>query len=135
MRKFYIIFSALLVLGIGIGVFYLQVIRPGSAELPTDVVMETAFEETYDFADQPKKARLVEFMYTQCPDVCPVTTLEMSKLKHSLEKEGVFGEDVEFITITIDPKHDDQEVLQDYAGNFEITSEIGRASCRESNEI
>jgi len=120
MRKFYIIFSALLVLGIGIGVFYLQVIRPGSAELPTDVVMETAFEETYDFADQPKKARLVEFMYTQCPDVCPITTLEMSKVKHALEEENVFGNDIEFMTITIDPKRDTTDVLADYAYRYEI---------------
>src|SRR5690625_205687 len=120
MRKFYIIFSALLVLGIGIGVFYLQVIRPGSAELPTDVVMETAFEETYDFADQPKKARLVEFMYTQCPDVCPITTLEMSKVKHALEEENVFGNDIEFMTITIDPKRDTTDVLADYANRYEI---------------
>jgi len=123
MKKVYIIFASLLVLGIAAGVFYLKVLQPGSLKLPDDVVMETAFDDEYDFGNLPKKARLVEFMYTQCPDVCPVTTLEMSKLKHSLEKEGVFGEDVEFITITIDPKHDDQEVLQDYAGNFEITSD------------
>src|SRR5690625_3593407 len=77
--------------------------------------METAFNEEYSFEELPKKARLVEFMYTNCPDVCPVTTLEMSKLRHSLEKEGVFGDEVEFITITIDPNHDTQEILKDYA--------------------
>lgn len=109
-------------LGISIGVYYLKVVRPGNAELPTDVVMETAFNEEYSFGELPKKARLVEFMYTNCPDVCPVTTLEMSKLRHSLEKEGVFGDEVEFITITIDPKHDTQEILKDYANRFEVNS-------------
>lgn len=123
MKKFYIISFSIVILGIGIGIFFLEVIRPGAAELPEDVVMETAFNETYDFGDRPKRARLIEFMYTSCPDVCPVTSLEMSKLKHRLEAEGVFGEDVEFITITIDPKRDTTGVLQNYADRFEVESD------------
>lgn len=122
MKKLYIIFGALLVLGIAIGVLYLEVIRPGSAELPKDVVMENAIDGEYSFADMTKKARLVEFMYTNCPDVCPVTTLKMSELRHRLIKDGVFGDEVEFITITIDPSYDTKEVLQDYAGRFEVDS-------------
>lgn len=122
MKKVYIIFTSLLVLGISIGIYYLKVVRPGNAELPEDVVMETAFEEEYSFADLPKKARLIEFMYTNCPDVCPITTLEMSKLRNQLVEEGVFGDKVEFITITINPKYDTQEVLRDYASRFEVTS-------------
>lgn len=122
MKKIYIIFTSLLIIGISAGVYYLKVVRPGNAELPEDVMMETAFDEEYSFADLPKKARLIEFMYTNCPDVCPVTTLEMSKLRNQLVEEGVFGDKVEFITITIDPKHDTQEVLRDYANRFEVNS-------------
>src|SRR5690625_710360 len=122
MKKIYITFISLLVVGIASGIFYLKVIRPGNAELPKDVVMETAFEEEYSFDDLPKKARLIEFMYTNCPDVCPVTTLEMSKLRHDLEKAGVFGDKVEFMTITISPRDDTAEVLRDYASRFEVTS-------------
>ncbi|MGM8365381.1 SCO family protein [Virgibacillus sp. W0181] len=122
MKKIYITFGILLVLGISAGIFYLQVVRPSNAELPSDIVMETIFEEAYTFDNEPEKARLVEFMYTNCPDVCPVTTLEMSKLRNSLENEGVFGDQVEFITITIDPSYDTQEVLADYASRFEVTS-------------
>lgn len=123
MKKIYIWFATLLVVGIAAGVFYLKVLQPGNLKLPDDVVMETAFDNEYDFGDTPDKARLIEFMYTNCPDVCPITTLEMSKLKSSLEKEGVFGEDIEFITITIDPAHDDQEVLQEYASRFQVSSD------------
>ena len=122
MKKFYIAFTSILILGIAAGVYYLEVYRPGTAELPNDVVMQTAFGEEYDFSDRPKRARLIEFMYTQCPDVCPVTTLEMAKLKHQLEEEGVFGDQIEFITITIDPNRDNVDVIREYAGRFEVNS-------------
>lgn len=122
MKKFYIAFTSILILGIAAGVYYLEVYRPGTADLPNDVVMQTAFGEEYDFSDRPKRARLIEFMYTQCPDVCPVTTLEMAKLKHQLEEEGVFGDQIEFITITIDPNRDNVDVIREYAGRFEVNS-------------
>lgn len=135
LKKIYITFTVLLIIGISAGIYYLKVVRPGNAELPADVVMETAFDEEFSFGDMPKKARLIEFMYTNCPDVCPVTTLEMSKLRQTLIKEGVFGDKVEFITITIDPKHDTQEVLREYASRFEVTSEDdGWVFLRGSNE-
>lgn len=123
MKKFYITFVILLIIGIGSGIYYLEVVRPGSAELPEDIVMDTAFDGEYSFADMDKKVRIIEFMYVNCPDVCPVTTLEMSKLRNSLEDEGVFGDKVEFITITINPRDDTPEVLREYAGRFEVTSD------------
>lgn len=135
MRKYYIAFGIILVIGIGAGIFYQTVIRSGTAEIPKEVVMETAFEEEYAFAELPRKVRLVEFMYTRCPDVCPVTTLEMAKLKSQLEDEGVFGDQVEFMTITIDPKRDTTEVLADYANRFEVDEETeGWAFLRGTEE-
>lgn len=122
MKKIYLIFGALLVLGISAGILYLTVIRPGNTEIPKDIVMETAFSEEYSFEENPNKIRMIEFMYTNCPDVCPITTLEMSKLRNRLEKEGVFGDQVEFLTITIDPEHDTVDVLKDYASRFEVDS-------------
>lgn len=123
MKKFYIGFAILFVLGIGIGIYYLEVYRKGNVHLPEDVVMESAFGEEVDFAELPKRARIVEFMYTRCPDVCPVTTLEMAKLKTQLEEEGIWGDKVEFMTITIDPERDTTETMQDYANRFEIESD------------
>ncbi|HLQ74320.1 MAG TPA: SCO family protein [Bacillota bacterium] len=123
MKKFYIWFAVLFVIGVSSGIYYLKVIRPGTAKIPEHITMETAFDDefSFNFDEQPKKARLIEFMYTNCPDVCPVTTLEMSKLRHQLQEEGIFGEEVEFITVTIDPDHDTTDVLEEYAERFEVT--------------
>jgi len=140
LKKIYITFTALLIIGIGAGIYYLQVVRPGDAELPEDVVMENAFEGEYSFADMPKKARLVEFMYTDCPDVCPLTTVKMSELRQKLMKEGEFGDKIEFLTITINPEDDTREVLQEYANRFEVDSaddgwKFLRASEEETEKV
>lgn len=140
MKKFYIIFVILLIIGIGSGIYYLEVVRPGSAELPEDIVMDTAFDGEYAFGDMEEKVRIIEFMYVNCPDICPVTTLEMSKLRNSLEEEGVFGDKVEFLTITINPRDDTPEVLRDYANRYEVTSDDSgwkflRASEEDTKEV
>ncbi|HHW39317.1 MAG TPA: SCO family protein [Bacillales bacterium] len=123
MKKIYIWFITLSVIGISIGILYLTIIRPGSVKLPEDVVMESAFGGEYSFANLPPKIRLIEFMYVNCPDVCPTTSLRMNLLKKKLEEDGVFRDKVEFISITIDPKRDSAEKLALYAERFNITDD------------
>lgn len=124
-KRYYIIFSVLAVLGISAGIFYLTVIKKGDMEFPADVTLQTAWGEEYSFANMEPKVRLVEFMYTSCPDICPPTTLKMSQLRKELKDQGVFGDKVEFITITIDPAHDTPELLADYAALFEVEKNDG----------
>ncbi|MCL6573745.1 MAG: SCO family protein, partial [Bacillus sp. (in: Bacteria)] len=57
---------------------------------------------------------------TNCPDICPTTTQKMVALKKDLVKRDVFGKEIEFITITIDPYHDTPELLKGYMQAFEI---------------
>jgi protein SCO1/2 len=47
----------------------------------------------------------------------------MNLLKGDLSKEGVFGEKVQFITVTIDPYRDTAEVLRKYRNTFEIEND------------
>ena len=65
------------------------------------------------------KARLLYFFFATCPDVCPPTTALMSKVQDELKEDGVFGSEVEFLSVTIDPTHDTPEVLKDYAERFD----------------
>jgi protein SCO1 len=134
MKKIYITFIVLLVLGIGAGIFYFTEYRQSEMAFPEDVTMETLEGNTYSFKDLPPKVRLLEFMYTNCPDICPNTTFQMKQLKEKLKKEGVFGDQVEFITITIDPKRDTKEVLQQYAKTFDIHEDEGWYLLRGSEE-
>lgn len=99
------------------------IIRDMTAKIPDHITLLTDDEKLYDFAESDKKLKLVEFIYTHCPDICPTTTQRMNLLKGDLSKEGVFGEKVQFITVTIDPYRDTAEVLRKYRNTFEIEND------------
>ncbi|MDE2081987.1 MAG: SCO family protein [Burkholderiales bacterium] len=66
-------------------------------------------------ADFKGKVVVVFFGYTQCPDVCPTTMLELAQAKQAL---GADGARVQGIFVTIDPARDTPAVLQAYVRNF-----------------
>ena len=57
--------------------------------------------------DSAGKVRLVAFIYTRCNASCPVVTSQMVHLQNDLERQGIFGRDVELISITMDPTYDE----------------------------
>jgi len=91
-----------------------------TSTVPDDTTLVTMHNEVYDFSKSDKKLKLVEFMYGHCPDICPTTTIRMNMLKKDLEKAGVFGDKIQFITVTIDPYRDTPEELLKYMDTFEI---------------
>ena len=66
-------------------------------------------------ADFKGKITLVFFGYTQCPDVCPTTMLELAEVKKTL---GADGARVQGVFVTVDPERDTAEVLKAYVGAF-----------------
>ncbi len=125
LKKIYITFTLGLVIVIGIGIYYFTDYRKASAEIPRGIVMEDVNGTTLSFDQLPKKLKLVEFIYTKCPDICPVTTYKMKHLRDELEKDKLFDKKIEFITITIDPKFDTKEILTTYANTFEMKKTKG----------
>lgn len=55
----------------------------------------------------------VNFIYTQCPDICPLLTQKMVSVQDELGED--FGSNIRFVSITLDPERDTEEVLKDYA--------------------
>ncbi len=53
------------------------------------------------------------FIYTECPDICPLLTQKMVQVQDELGTE--FGKKIAFVSISLDPEHDTPEVLKDYA--------------------
>lgn len=59
---------------------------------------------------------IANFIFTSCPDVCPLLTQKMSELRTGLVRKGlVEGGAVRFVSFSIDPATDTPEVLLKYA--------------------
>ncbi|WHY65304.1 SCO family protein [Neobacillus sp. SuZ13] len=119
MKKIYLICSLAVFIGIAAGISFF-LIRDSNAKIPAEVTLIDQNGDSYNFGKDKTKLKLVEFIYTHCPDICPTTTQKMIDLKKDFEKVGVFGKDIEFLTITIDPYRDTPEILSDYMQGFEI---------------
>jgi protein SCO1/2 len=64
-------------------------------------------------ADFHGKVVAVTFIYTGCPDICPLLTQKMVDVQDALGDK--FGAKIAFISISLDPERDTPEVLKDYA--------------------
>ena len=67
-------------------------------------------------ADLRGKVLAVTFIYTGCPDICPLVTQKMVDVQNALGAE--FGTKIAFVSITLDPEHDTPTVLKDYAQSW-----------------
>jgi protein SCO1/2 len=67
-------------------------------------------------ADFRGKAVVMFFGYTQCPDVCPTTMLEM---KAVLQQLGAEAQRVQVLFVTVDPERDTRELLSSYVPAFD----------------
>lgn len=63
------------------------------------------------------KVLAIAFIYTWCPDICPMLTDKMARVQDELGAD--FGTQVAFVSITFDPERDTPEVLKEYAEAFD----------------
>lgn len=80
-------------------------------------------------ADFKGKVTVVFFGFTQCPDVCPTTMLELAEVKKAL---GADGARVQGVFISVDPERDTPELLKAYVANFSPEFVALRGSVEET---
>ena len=79
----------------------------------------TQHGETLRFYDDLIKDKMVviNFIYTRCPDICPLSTARLAEVQKRLGDR--VGRDVFFYSISLDPKNDTPDVLKAYAEAFD----------------
>ena len=77
-----------------------------------DFSLTNQMGENYSFYDDSSEVTVVSFIFTRCPDVCPVITQLIKSVENSLTDNE--KEDVTFISVTVDPRYDTPERLQSY---------------------
>jgi protein SCO1/2 len=65
-------------------------------------------------ADLKGKISVVNFIYTSCPDTCPLQSAKIRNLQEGYAQASA----VRFFSITVDPQRDTPEVLKKYASRF-----------------
>jgi protein SCO1/2 len=77
----------------------------------------TASKGTVHLSDYRGKVVLVYFGYTHCPDVCPMALGTIAAAMHELDSEH--GKEIRGIFVSVDPRRDTPEKLQQYAAFFD----------------
>jgi protein SCO1/2 len=71
----------------------------------------------YDDLIKGKPAVAINVIFTECTEVCPLETANLAALSRALGER--FGRDIQFYSISIDPKRDTPRVLKEYAAKFD----------------
>jgi len=75
--------------------------------------------KTLKFYDDVIKGKivLISFIYTNCPDICPLTTARLTQVEDQLGE--AVGRDIFFVSMTVDPERDTPEKLKEFATAFD----------------
>ena len=65
-------------------------------------------------SDLKGKISIINFIYTNCPDTCPIQSAQMRQIQDDFKSE----KDLRLVSITVDPARDTPPVLSEYAKRF-----------------
>lgn len=86
--------------------------QPVDSEAP-GFTLQDATGRTVSLAGLRGKVVVLNFVYTNCPDVCPLHAERIAELQTMINQTPMKAM-VEFVTITTDPKRDTGPVLSEY---------------------
>jgi protein SCO1/2 len=69
-------------------------------------------------SDHGGAVRLLAFIFTSCPGVCPLISEQMRALQEELKRAALFPGEVRLLSVTVDPDTDTAAVLAQYASRF-----------------
>jgi protein SCO1/2 len=94
--------------------------RQDGEEWFTNVELRTHEGKTVRFYDDLLKDKiiLVNFMYTECGDICPGMTQNLADVQKLLGNR--VGRDIFMYSISLQPEHDTPERLKAYAETFDV---------------
>ena len=67
-----------------------------------------------DFKKVEGKVFVAEFFFSQCKSICPIMTSQMSRIQDEIKRNN-WQAKVGLLSHTVDPQHDQPEVLKSYA--------------------
>lgn len=71
--------------------------------------LETADGQSFGLADLQGKIVVLQFIYTSCPDVCPLHAEKVAEVQEMIN-DTPMREEVRFVSITTDPERDTRAI-------------------------
>ena len=119
--------AALLVIGFGptLGSSHIPIPPKQPSEIGRRVVKSAVSDfkltdqngQSFQFSDKRGNLVLATFVFTSCPDVCPLITAKLAAIQRALEEKKF--KDYWLLSITTDPDRDSTAVLNEYARRFQ----------------
>lgn len=81
------------------------------------------------------KVVVANFIYTSCPDVCPLLSAWMHQLQERLRQDGLLEGDVQLLSFTVDPARDTPPVLRAYAERHHADADAWRFLTGSEDEL
>ncbi|MBD3299538.1 MAG: redoxin domain-containing protein [candidate division Zixibacteria bacterium] len=109
-------FGALLVIAL-VGAYMIQrtnnerLVLPVLGDVPEFSFTAAHTEEEFSRENLLGKISVMDFIFTRCPGVCPVMADKMGQLYQRFERH----DEVQFVSVTVDPEYDSLSVLREYA--------------------
>jgi len=72
--------------------------------------------KSFQFNSKRGNLVLATFIFTTCPDVCPLFTAKFAAIQRALDEKQI--KDYRLLSITTDPEQDSAAILKDYANRF-----------------
>ena len=84
----------------------------------TDFRLTDQFGESVALSDFRGKVALLTFLYTDCPDVCPIAANHLRQASQLLSEDGA---DIAIVIVSVDPDGDSVETARAYSERWGMT--------------
>ncbi|MDA0770791.1 MAG: hypothetical protein BZY79_05780 [SAR202 cluster bacterium Casp-Chloro-G4] len=84
----------------------------------TPFTLHDQFGNQTSLSDFRGKVVLLTFLYTKCPDVCPITT---NQLRETYDSLGETVNDIAIVAVSVDPERDSIAAAMDYSERWKMT--------------
>ncbi|MAQ04274.1 MAG: hypothetical protein CMA50_00425 [Euryarchaeota archaeon] len=91
--------------------FYGEEIKPAVGV--EDFILLDENGEPYALSQLEGKVIVIAFLFTRCPDICPIVSANLHYVSEQLG--DAYGEDVAILSITVDPWTDNSNLLKQYS--------------------
>lgn len=111
-----LLFSFLLLCGGAAGAQALKAGEFKPPRLAPEIALPASTGKPFKLSDYRGKVVVLEFGYTHCQDVCPVSLASLAQARTLL---GAAAADVQVLFITVDPERDSASHLKTYLAQFD----------------